>query len=122
MGVNFFSCDSCHEVASEYDEIWCENCEAHLCSCAMPQELSEIISCWEDTWEYIGIDRDNNIQPNANVDKDYSKIFRKYLSYNDDYGLVLKEEYCPICQCRKEMEKDPEYKEYLRLKAKFDNY
>lgn len=122
MGVDYFSCDSCRGAASEYDEIWCEKCESQLCSCAMPQELSEIMECWEDAWKYIGVDKDNQIQHNASSKEDYTEIFRKYLSSNDDYGLVLKEEYCPVCQRRKEMEKDPEYREYLRLKAKFDNY
>ena len=36
------------------------------------------------------------------------------------YGIELKKEFCPICNKEKGLEKDPEYKEYLRLKNKFE--
>ena len=122
MGVNYFSCKNCGEATTDYDLIYCTNCESELCSCSMPKELKELCNCWDSVWYYVGVDKDNNIQPNANCTENYTELFRKYLTYTNRYGFELKEEYCPICQRRKEMEKDPEYKEYLRLKAKFDNY
>jgi hypothetical protein len=113
------------EEAAKYDEIYCEKCESSLCSCAMPDEIAQLCGCWEDIWNFINTDINNKIIPSAawkgEDGKKYVKIFKKYLSVNDDYGLVLKEKYCPICQKRKEDEKDPEYKEYLRLKAKFES-
>ena len=122
MSVWYFSCENCNEAASEYDEIHCEKCESALCSCAMPEEIHKLCGCWEDIWNHINTDKDNNIIPKVEEDEEKAAIFRKYLSCNDYYGIVLKEEYCPVCQRRKENEKDPEYAEYLRLKAKFDNF
>jgi len=124
MGVDYFSCENCGRAASEYDEIHCEKCESSLCSCAMPDEIAQLCGCWEDIWNFINTDINNKIIPSSawkgEDGKKYVKLFKKYLSVNDDYGVVLKEKYCPICQKRKEDEKDPEYKEYLRLKAKFE--
>ena len=123
MGVDYFSCQNCGDAVSEYDKVYCEKCESELCSCAMPKEISKLCNCWEDVWEYIATDNEDNIRQNVNCSEDYSELFKKYLAYDSDtYGLELKEEFCPICQRRKEMEKDPEYKEYLRLKAKFDKF
>ena len=120
MSVWYFSCKNCGGTVSEYDEIHCEKCESEMCSCAMPEEIRKLCGCWEDVWNYINYDRDNNIVKAEKCEKDYTELFKKYFSVNDDYGLVLKESYCPICQKRKEDEKDPEYEEYLRLKAKFE--
>lgn len=120
MSVWYFSCKNCGGAASEYDEIHCEKCESEMCSCAMPDEIEKLCGCWEDVWYYINYDRDNNIIKAENCEEDYTELFKKYFSVNDNYGLVLKEEYCPVCQRGKENEKDPEYKEYLRLKAKFE--
>ena len=118
--VDYFSCQNCNQASSEYDEIHCATCESNLCSCAMPDEIAELCSCWEDIWNFIRTNSSNKIIKNPACKQDYTKIFRKYLTSNDEYGLALKEEYCPICQREKENEKDPEYKEYLRLKTKFD--
>ena len=122
MKINYIDYKSCEEVKDEYDTIQCVKCKSRIYSWAMPEELSDIMNHWEDAWQYIGVDRDNNIQPNANANRDYSSVFRKYFVYANEYGLQLKEEYCPTCRRKKEMERDPEYKEYLRLKAKFDNF
>ena len=120
MGVDYFVCRNCGEAHSEYDQITCENCEQYLCSCAMPDEISRLCGCWDDVWGYIRTDRDDNIVAKEGTDEATLAIFQKYLSINEDYGLVLKEEYCPLCQRAKEQSKDPEYLEYLRLKAKFE--
>lgn len=120
MGVEYFSCDNCGEAASEYDEIYCEECESPLCGCVMPDEIAQLCSCWEDIWIFIQINPGNKIVKNKICKEDYVKLFRKYLKGSFDYGVVLKKEYCPICQRREENSKDPEYKEYLRLKAKFE--
>lgn len=120
MSVWYFSCKNCGEAASEYDEIHCEKCESEMCSCAMPDEIGELCECWEDVWYFITTDVNNKIVKAKECKEDYTKLFRKYFSVNDDYGLVLKEEYCPVCQKEKDNEKDPEYKEYLRLKVKFE--
>lgn len=121
MSVWYFSCQNCGEASSEYDEIHCEKCESELCSCVRPEEISELCGCWDDIWKYVTYDTDHNIVKSDKCGKDYTELFKKYFSANDDYGIVLKEEYCPICQKRKENEKDPEYAEYLRLKAKFES-
>ena len=120
MSVWYFSCANCNSAQSEYNEIHCETCESSLCDCAMPDEIHELCNCWEDIWNFINVNSQNKIVKDKACKEDYVKLFRKYLTCNDDYGVVLREEYCPICQRRKENEKDPEYKEYLRLKAKFD--
>jgi hypothetical protein len=120
MGVDYFSCENCREASSEYNEIYCEKCESRLCDCVMPDELSKLCGCWDDAWYFITTDGNNNIIKAQGCKEDYTKLFKKYCSVNDDYGLVLKEEYCPICQREKENKEDPEYKEYLRLKAKFE--
>ena len=125
MSVRFFHCKGCGEEASEYDEITCESCGNSLCSCTIPEELQEYLSCWDEVWRYIDTeyieekDEYRVIARNGNEGK--LPLFGKYLSYSNDYGLALREKYCPICKKRKEDEKDPEYKEYLRLKEKFEN-
>ena len=124
MSVWYFSCENCREAHSEYNEIHCEECENSLCSCAMPDEIRELCGCWEDIFKYITespeIGESVIIKRNDDVSDETLKIFKKYLAINDDYGIVLKEEYCPVCQKRKINEKDSEYEEYLRLKAKFE--
>ena len=127
MGVDYFSCENCRRVATEYDEIHCEKCESSLCSCAMPDEIAQLCQGWDDIFAYISeryVAETNEtviIKQSDEVSDETLEIFKKYLTFNDDYGIVLKEEYCPICQKRKENEKDFEYKEYLRLKAKFES-
>jgi hypothetical protein len=120
MGVDYFSCANCGEAHSEYDQITCDKCESYLCSCAMPEELQKQCGCWEDIYLYITTDSEGNIVKARDCNEDDSEIFRKYLTVNEDYGVVLKEEYCPICTRRKKNSEDPEYQEYLRLKAKFE--
>lgn len=120
MSVRFFTCKNCHEASSEYNEIHCEECEQSLCGCAIPEELKNYLKCWEDVWEYIDIDEHDNIVAAKGYESSID-TFKKYLKYDPyEYGLELKKEYCPICNKKKELEKDPEYEEYLRLKAKFE--
>ena len=121
MSVWYFSCKNCGDAASEYNEIHCEACEVTLCDCVMPKEIKDLCNVWDNLYEYVTSDKDNNIIGKEGTDKATVEVFRKYLSCNDDYGIVLKEEYCPICQKRLKNEQDPEYKEYLRLKEKFEN-
>lgn len=124
MGVDFFSCENCKEVRSEYNEIYCEKCESHLCKCVIPEELKKYINIWEDVWEYITTDDEDNIIPadNSEYDEEVVELFKKYLTYNSEtYGLLLKKEYCPVCKLREELNEDPEYKNYLRLKKKFED-
>ena len=121
MSVRFFTCKNCGEASSEYNEIVCEKCEKSLCGCAIPEELKEYIDCWDGIWHYIDIDEKDNIIAREGYE-DYIDVFRKYLIHDGTmYGLELKHEYCPICSKIKEYEKDPEYKEYLRLKEKFED-
>ena len=121
MGVSYFSCDNCGNATSEYDQVYCHNCERTMCSCAMPDEIHKLCGCWEDVWNYVTTDKDDNIVKNPNCEEDYSGLFNKYLIYNTyRYGLELKEEFCPLCNKDKKYMNDPEYKEYLKLKAKFD--
>ena len=120
MSVWYFSCQNCNEAHSEYNEIHCEKCESSLCDCAMPDEIHKLCGCWEDMWNFINTNSENKIIQNQDCKENYVELFGKYLTCNDDYGIVLKEKYCPICQRRNENEKDPEYKEYLRLRAKFE--
>ena len=119
MSVRFFTCKNCGEPSSEFDEIVCESCHRSFCSCSMPKELKEFVSGWDEVWRYISVDDENNIVSKLGHE-DTLEIFKKYLNYNEDYGLVLREEYCPHCSKTAELTKDPEYKEYLRLKAKFE--
>lgn len=120
MGVRFFTCKNCRSASSEYNEIHCEGCEKSMCSCAIPEELKDYLNCWEDVWEYINIDDNDELIANKDYD-DYLPVFKKYLKYDfHKYGIELKKEFCPICNKEKELEKDPEYKEYLRLKNKFE--
>ena len=124
MGVRFFSCENCKEARSEYDEIYCEKCERQLCQCSIPKELKKYISIWEDVWEYITTDDKDNIIPadDSEYDEEVVELFKKYLTYDSEtYGLLLKKEYCPLCKLDEKLSEDPEYKEYLRLKNKFEN-
>ena len=121
MSVRFFTCKDCKETSSEYNEIICEKCESSLCGCIIPTELKDYIDCWDQIWHYIDADENDNIIAREGYEDDL-EVFKKYLNYNSStYGLVLKEEYCPICNKKKKDEQDPEYKEYLRLKEKFEN-
>ena len=120
MGVRFFTCKNCHQPSSEYNEVKCQECGNSLCDCAIPQELKDYFDCWDSIWSYIDVDDEDNIVAREGYE-DYLEVFKKYLTYDSNtYGIVLKEEYCPLCQKRKENEKDPEYREYLRLKEKFE--
>ena len=121
MGVRYFVCKNCQTAESEYNEVFCEKCESQLCSCAIPEELKEYIKIWEDIWEYIKIDADDNIIPKSKTCDKEVEIIKKYLIYDSKgYGIELKHEYCPICNREDKNKIDPEYKEYLRLKAKFE--
>ena len=120
MGVRFFTCKNCHEASSEYNEICCEECESNLCGCAIPEELKKYLNCWEDLWEYIDIDENDEVVAKKGHENTL-ETFRKYITYDfHKYGLELKKEHCPICNKKKRLKQDPEYKEYLRLKAKFE--
>ena len=121
MGISYYYCRNCGNVMSNYDLILCENCGARLCSCSMPPELRNICNCWEDIWDYITLNNNNEIVVHPTALVDYSEVFKKYLKYNaQEDELCLKEEYCPLCQRTKIQAMDPEYVEYLRLKAKFE--
>ena len=121
MGVRFFSCESCKSPASEYNEIFCEGCEGHLCGCAIPEELSPFIRIWEDIWEFVDTDEKDNLIPRSEDYEEKAELINRFLTYNSNtYGLVLKKDFCPICNKGKENRKDPEYEEYLRLKKKFE--
>ena len=122
MGVRFFTCGNCKGISSEYNEVYCPKCGEQLCQCAIPEELKKYIRIWEDVWEYVTTDAEDNFIPAEGCEEDLTELFSKYLVYDSyDWGLELKPEYCPICNKEKEFEKDPEYKEYLRLKEKFKN-
>ena len=121
MGVRYFNCKGCGNPSSEFDEIVCEDCHGSFCSCAVPDELKEFISCWDEVWRFVSVDEENNLVSKPGHE-DTLEVFKKYLNYNGDtYGLVLRKEYCPRCSRAAELAKDPEYKEYLRLKEKFCN-
>lgn len=123
MGVDYFSCDNCHEAHSEYNEIWCEG-EHQLCNCAMPQEIEDICGAtWDNIHDYITYGKEEGTVEIRSelVREEDEKVFQKYLSSNDDYGIVLKKEYCPLCQRIEKNKQDPEYEEYLRLKRKFED-
>ena len=121
MSVTFFTCKNCSEVKSEYDRIYCHECESELCSCAIPEELKKYVNIWEDVWEYVTTDNEDNFVASSDADEDLSELFSKYLTYDGcTYGLTLKKEYCPICALKEKYKDDPEYKEYLRLKKKFE--
>ena len=122
MGVDLFTCENCHGVSTEYDEIWCEE-EHQLCGCAMPEELGKAFGggiVWDDLFGIITEDDNYNVIPRDEADKDKTEIIQKYLTSNDDYGIVLRKEHCPVCQRIKKNKQDPEYEEYLRLKIKFE--
>ena len=121
MGVDYFSCASCNEAHSEYDRIYCENCENNFCSCVMPDELAKTFGCWDDVWLAITVDENDNIIPREEKYSDITEVIKQYcIVDNTMYGLELKHEYCPICKKEKENKLDPEYEEYLRLKRKFE--
>ena len=125
MSVSWFTCSNCHEVSSEYDRIYCEECETELCGCAIPKELKKYISIWENVWSCVQTDSEDNFIPIEEAEMlcedNLPELFNKYLKYDGNtYGLVLRKEYCPICAKRAQFKEDPEYQEYLRLKKKFE--
>lgn len=116
MGVDYFNCKNCGEISSEYDRIYCEHCEQELCSCALPEELQSY-GYWNNVYATINLDDDDNIIQ----DTEAAQTIAKYISFNmNGYGYELKQEYCPVCKKQNKYLNDPEYKEYLRLKAKFE--
>ena len=121
MSVSFFTCKNCNEVSSEYNRIYCQECETELCDCTIPEELKKYINIWEDVWDYVGVDHDDKFISNKDAKEDLAELFNKYLIYDSHmYGLALRKEYCPICALKAKYEEDPEYEEYLRLKKKFE--
>ena len=91
-----------------------------------------------DSWEESCIGRDPNYITNSisrykqsinetkskldELEKQKDTLSDYYIDlYNDltlDEGIP--EEYCPVCQRKKEMEKDPEYSKYKELYEKFN--
>lgn len=106
MSVDYFICENCNEAHSEYDRIICEN-EHYLCSGCLPEELSKIGIC-------------DDIHLMCNKEYTTNEILQKYIVETDEFGWTLKKEFCPVCQREERNKKDPEYKEYLRLKKKFE--
>lgn len=92
MGVDYFSCENCGRVATEYDEIFCEECESSLCSCAMPDEIAQLCRGWDDIFNYISeryvaeTNETSIIKQSDEVSDETLEIFKKYLTLNDDYG------------------------------------
>ena len=106
MSVDYFICENCNGAHSEYDRIICEN-EHYLCSGCLPEELSKIGIC-------------DDIHLMCNKEYTTNEILQKYIVETNEFGWTLKKEFCPECQREERNKKDPEYKEYLRLKKKFE--
>lgn len=115
MSVDYFVCESCGEPLSEYHEFQCEN-EHTICTYCLPKDLQNLGS--EDSHYGVCVNDLYGIcRNNWNENKE---VLQKYIVENEDYGYVLKKEWCPICQKEEKYKDDPQYQEYLRLKKIYE--